>query len=1357
MADDLTSGLKLKIEVDPSNSAAEIGAFDARLAKLELQFAKISVASTAAGAATTAHGTTHVAAGAAVEKHAQAESLLGISLGRAESATFAAARAAGALGFETAAATERVVGLSEALDGLGKTAGPLIALGAALLALGQGFNFIAEGVKNAAKEQVALQAIVVGITDQKRGWTDAREEIEKFATVLGRATTFSRGEAIDAIHDLTTAGITLGDSQQIVTVATDVAAGSGRTLTEVTHLLLAAEAGRAMGLIRLDPHLKDVIAKHHDLKSVLEELSRVYSGQAADATTTFAGKQKMLQDKLQELGEELGTRLLPALTMGADLLISFATEAETQMPVWLAWGKGVMAVVQDVIDKFKELNAFFKPLSDVLNTMATMSGASGRASGRATTEATTPGHTFKTARELALGLPAGTEAAAASRASGANVGGQGGGFELAGGGSSGNSLVDAINKSAAKYATTAGISADRLSAIMTAIGMHETGLGTSPAYNAATGRSRNPKNLAVGDFQLDPSSGASAADLERARTDPAFAADYATKMEANFIKTHGGNVFAGVKAYNGTGPDATKYAKEVLGSVNAQGRGKTGISWVDNAALAGDASRATYDEEMTAMRARFARRTLDENTAVGKTKGSGGTPLEPTAYDDVTKTTQLEAAQKRLDKALQASHDGMLRYSEAVKTATTEEGKKAATIEVAIQSSERAGRAIVALTAMNAAEGAEVAKLNVQHAAQIVASHNAVDALNAYKNKLGEAGASTKEEHAELRKLELAHTAASKAVVTSATEISRLTDSMDRNAHAMAEAKAHTSDYAAVTAAAAIAQQKLNEKMEAADKKTREKIAKSDETVVDEKMMYGKSLAVQREYLLQKYHAAVLADRELGDEAVRIHEQINRLDIESNKKAVDEYKKRVTEQIKANEALATRVYDFFDQAHQRGETAFQAIGHAFTDMLKSMEKSLITSTMAKIFGNITGTASGPVGFGFGTPGGTAGAAPGVADIKTATQATADNTAAIASQLGATGMGIPQSAGGGTGVGGILASIIGGGGGVAGSGLNESFGGWGDPTTSGSSKGGLSGLFGGLIKGGLASTLQTALTGIGFGAALGSLGGNSGNAMIGSILGTGLGFLGGPLGAKIGGALGGLIGGMTGPHWGPPENYPDRSDTQRYRQTIQDLIGGTSQDNAFSLQSSISSVTGGKGESSFIQSMLARGKPSWMDDAEFKQASGFFGTDPNAVLKHGTHIGDLSYGNGSIMTYVTAAELSAKILQQYQNAGGASNSPIPVFDVKRSMPNYNVGSLIAGGMFDPTTGKMVGAPPPAGAYPWNDPRIPPNGIHPITQPVININIGSVDNQQRVLQISRALNDVYRLNMGGSTNSLNGYAQ
>ena len=79
------------------------------------------------------------------------------------------------------------------------------------------------------------------------------------------------------------------------------------------------------------------------------------------------------------------------------------------------------------------------------------------------------------------------------------------------------------------------------------------------------------------------------------------------------------------------------------------------------------------------------------------------------------------------------------------------------------------------------------------------------------------------------------------------------------------------------------------------------------------------------------------------------------------------------------------------------------------------------------------------------------------------------------------------------------------------------------------------------------------------------------------------------------------------------------------------------------------------------------------------------------------------------------------------------------------------------MFDPTTGKMVGAPPPAGAYPWNDPRIPPNGIHPVTQPVININIGSVDNQQRVLQISRALNDVYRLNIGGSTNSLNGYAQ
>ena len=188
-------------------------------------------------------------------------------------------------------------------------------------------------------------------------------------------------------------------------------------------------------------------------------------------------------------------------------------------------------------------------------------------------------------------------------------------------------------------------------------------------------------------------------------------------------------------------------------------------------------------------------------------------------------------------------------------------------------------------------------------------------------------------------------------------------------------------------------------------------------------------------------------------------------------------------------------------------------------------------------------------------------------------------------------------------------------------------------------------------------------------------------------------------------------------------------------------------------------------------MFKKGKPSWMSDAEFKQASGFFGTDPNAVLKHGVHIGDLSYGSGTHMDYVAAQNLATKILNEYQKAGGDKNNPIPIFDVKRSMPNYNVGNLISGGMFDPATGKTIGGPGMGlpgtitnwlggapGSQPFPGPRIPPNGIHPIEHPpIININIGSVDNQQRVLQISRALNDVYRLNIGGSTNSLNGYAQ
>lgn len=107
--------------------------------------------------------------------------------------------------------------------------------------------------------------------------------------------------------------------------------------------------------------------------------------------------------------------------------------------------------------------------------------------------------------------------------------------------------------------------------LLRAVGMQETGLGTSAVYDPVHGTSRTKGNLGHGIWQLDPASGASEEELARAAKDPAFAADRAASMLSDFIKRNNGDVRAGLEAYNGGGKG---YADSVLSYMPRNRRGR---------------------------------------------------------------------------------------------------------------------------------------------------------------------------------------------------------------------------------------------------------------------------------------------------------------------------------------------------------------------------------------------------------------------------------------------------------------------------------------------------------------------------------------------------------------------------------------------------------------------------------------------------------------------------------------------------------------------------------------------------------------------------------------------------------------
>ncbi|MBD5635639.1 MAG: transglycosylase SLT domain-containing protein, partial [Candidatus Eremiobacteraeota bacterium] len=103
----------------------------------------------------------------------------------------------------------------------------------------------------------------------------------------------------------------------------------------------------------------------------------------------------------------------------------------------------------------------------------------------------------------------------------------------------------AIAAAAAKYSIP--------SSLLRAVGQQETNLGTSSLYDPLSGLSRTPGNAGHGIFQLDPASGASQADLDKAASDVGFAADRAAKQLATALKATGGNITAALATYNAGG------------------------------------------------------------------------------------------------------------------------------------------------------------------------------------------------------------------------------------------------------------------------------------------------------------------------------------------------------------------------------------------------------------------------------------------------------------------------------------------------------------------------------------------------------------------------------------------------------------------------------------------------------------------------------------------------------------------------------------------------------------------------------------------------------------------------------------
>lgn len=102
-------------------------------------------------------------------------------------------------------------------------------------------------------------------------------------------------------------------AQQLLSVALDTSAGTGKDLASVTAALSKAALGENTALSKLNIGLTKSELKTMDLDKVTTFLAKKFNGQAALAADSFAGKMAILTAKAEDAREEIGGALVQAL------------------------------------------------------------------------------------------------------------------------------------------------------------------------------------------------------------------------------------------------------------------------------------------------------------------------------------------------------------------------------------------------------------------------------------------------------------------------------------------------------------------------------------------------------------------------------------------------------------------------------------------------------------------------------------------------------------------------------------------------------------------------------------------------------------------------------------------------------------------------------------------------------------------------------------------------------------------------------------------------------------------------------------------------------------------------------------
>jgi hypothetical protein len=288
-------------------------------------------------------------------------------------------------------ATTETDSFGDKLGGFGKKAGlAFAAAGAAALAYAG--VLLVDGVKSAIEDEAAQAKLALTLKNVTGATDEVIASTEVWISNMGRAFGVTDDELRPAYERLARATGDVATTQNLATLAIDIAAGSGKSLEAVSNALGKAYEGNTASLGKLGIGLDKTQLSSMSLDEITAKLAETFGGQASAQADTFEGKMARLKLTFDEAKETAGSFILNALTPLVDFVVSKVIPALSSLgseigaklaPIFATIGGFIMAtLIPNMKALFDYLSKYIIPifkvsLTPVLQGVKSVFGAVG--------------------------------------------------------------------------------------------------------------------------------------------------------------------------------------------------------------------------------------------------------------------------------------------------------------------------------------------------------------------------------------------------------------------------------------------------------------------------------------------------------------------------------------------------------------------------------------------------------------------------------------------------------------------------------------------------------------------------------------------------------------------------------------------------------------------------------------------------------------------------------------------------------------------------------------------------------------------------------------------------------------------